>query len=115
MNSNAGSVVPNRKKVMGVLIVGVLMGALDISIVGPALPSIERTLWMDASRLSWVFSVYVLASLAGIPLMDRLSDVFGRRSVYTWSVALFGLGSLMVSITDHYNFLLTGRAIQGFG
>lgn len=115
MNSNAGSVVPNRKKVMGVLIVGVLMGALDISIVGPALPSIERALWMDASRLSWVFSVYVLASLAGIPLMARLSDVFGRRSVYTWSVALFGLGSLMVSITDHYNFLLIGRAIQGFG
>lgn len=104
-----------RKPVMAVLVAGVMMGALDISIVGPALPSIERTLWMDAVHLSWVFSIYVLASLAGIPLMSRLSDVAGRRRVYAAAVALFGIGSLIVSLTDHYTPLLIGRAIQGFG
>ena len=104
-----------RKAVMMVLVAGVLMGALDISIVGPALPSIERTLWMDTVHLSWVFSIYVLASMAGIPLMSRLSDVLGRRRVYASAVALFGMGSLLVSFTDHYTFLLVGRAVQGFG
>ncbi len=105
----------SRKSVMTVLIIGVLMGALDISIVGPALPSIERTLWMDPLYLSWIFSVYVLASLAGIPLMSRLSDVFGRRNIYITAVGIFGLGSLVVSLTDNYIVLMIGRGIQGFG
>ncbi|HAQ65258.1 MAG TPA: MFS transporter [Bacteroidales bacterium] len=115
MTPNNKPTEASRRSVMTVLITGVLMGALDISIVGPALPSIERTLWMDPLFLSWIFSVYVLASLAGIPLMSRLSDVFGRRNIYVTAVGIFGLGSLVVSLTDNYVILLIGRGIQGFG
>jgi MFS family permease len=51
--------------ILAVLFIGVLMGALDISIVGPAIPSIEHTISMDKKALAWIFSVYVLFNLSG--------------------------------------------------
>ncbi len=105
----------SKGKILALLFTGVLMGALDISIVGPAIPSIEKSLFVSERSLSWVFSIYVLFNLVGIPLMSKLSDVFGRKNVYTTSVGLFGIGSLLVAITDNLPLLLVGRAIQGFG
>ena len=103
------------KRIMPLLLIGVLMAALDISIVGPAIPSIEKTLWVDEQLLSWIFSIYVLANLTGIPLMSKLSDVYGRRNIYILSVLLFGLGSIIVAISDTFWTLMVGRLIQGFG
>jgi len=97
------------------LFVGVLMGALDISIVGPAIPSIEKSLHLSGKDLTWVYSIYILLNLVGISFMARLSDLFGRRSIYTLSLVIFGLGSLLVSVSHNIMFLLIGRAIQGFG
>ena len=101
--------------VMAVLFIGVLMGALDISIVGPAIPSIEHTISMDKKALAWIFSIYVLFNLSGISLMAKLSDRYGRRIIYVISIAVFALGSLLVAMSDSYAFLLAGRAVQGFG
>jgi EmrB/QacA subfamily drug resistance transporter len=98
-----------------VLFVGVLMGALDISIVGPAIPSIEQTISMDKKALAWIFSIYILFNLSGISLMAKLSDRYGRRIIYVISIAIFALGSGIVAISDSYAILLAGRAIQGFG
>ena len=97
------------------LFVGVLMGALDISIVGPAIPSIEKALHEGARDLSWIFSIYVLFNLVGISLMAKLSDAYGRRWIYILAVAIFGIGSLVVSLSHDTIMLLVGRAIQGFG
>ncbi|MEI6681786.1 MAG: MFS transporter [Bacteroidota bacterium] len=97
------------------LFVGVLMGALDISIVGPAIPSIEKALHVGARDLSWIFSIYVLFNLVGISLMAKMSDAFGRRWIYILAVAVFGVGSLVVSLSHDTTMLLVGRAIQGFG
>jgi MFS family permease len=105
----------NTRGIIAVLFVGVLMGALDISIVGPAIPSIEHTIAMDQKALAWVFSIYVLFNLSGISLMAKLSDRYGRRLVYIISIAVFAIGSLLVSIAGSYGFLLLGRAVQGFG
>jgi EmrB/QacA subfamily drug resistance transporter len=104
-----------RRSILLVLFVGVLMGALDISIVGPAIPSIEHTISMDKKALAWIFSIYVLFNLSGISLMAKLSDRFGRRIMYVISIAIFAFGSLIVAISDSYAVLLAGRAIQGFG
>jgi MFS family permease len=101
--------------VIPLLFVGVLMGALDISIVGPAIPSIESFLHIDSRFSSWIFSIYVLFNLVGISLFARLSDKFGRRIIYSISILIFALGSLLVSVTDTYSALLIGRGIQGFG
>ena len=105
----------NNTKILILLIIGVLMGALDISIVGPAIPSIEKTIKMAARDVSWIFSIYVLSNLVGISLMAKLSDNFGRRLIYIISIAIFGLGSLVVALSHEMTSLLIGRAIQGFG
>lgn len=91
------------------------MGALDISIVGPAIPSIEKLLKISSQYSSWIFSIYVLFNLVGISLFARLSDKYGRRRIYIISILIFALGSLVVSLTNSYDYLLLGRAIQGFG
>ncbi|NQV30926.1 MAG: MFS transporter [Candidatus Marinimicrobia bacterium] len=104
-----------NRKIIALLFVGVLMGALDISIVGPALPSIERALNLDVQFTGWIFSIYVLFNLIGVSLFARLSDIHGRRKIYILAVAIFGLGSLWVALSHNFSSLLIGRAVQGFG
>jgi MFS family permease len=109
----------NRQKdnngIIALLFIGVLMGALDISIVGPAIPSIENSLQIDDRFSGWIFSIYVLFNLIGISLFARLSDVFGRRKIYVLALTIFALGSLWVSLAHSFDSLLVGRAVQGFG
>jgi len=102
-------------KILALLFTGVLMGALDISIVGPAIPAIEQTIKVDHRSLSWIFSIYVLFNLVGVTFLAKLSDLFGRRNIYILSVGVFALGSAIVAISDHITVLLIGRAVQGFG
>ncbi len=104
-----------RNSILAVLFIGVLMGALDIAIVGPALPSIRAQYQLDERALSWIFSLYVLFNLIGTPLMAKLSDQFGRRGIYILDVFLFAVGSLVVALAPGFTFVLIGRAIQGFG
>jgi len=104
-----------RNRMLRVLFVGVLMGALDIAIVGPALPAIQAGLGVGSRAVAWIFNVYVLFNLIGTPLMAKLSDRFGRRSIYLLDVALFGLGSLVVAVSPTFSVLLVGRAIQAVG
>jgi EmrB/QacA subfamily drug resistance transporter len=106
-----------RNKLLLVLFLGVLMGALDIAIVAPALPAIQSFFGVGDRILAWTFTIYVLFNLISTPLMAKLSDTFGRRSIYTMDVALFAIGSLIVALSPQKLFavLLLGRALQGFG
>jgi EmrB/QacA subfamily drug resistance transporter len=104
-----------RNKVLFLLFAGVLMGALDIAIVGPALPAIQAEFGADSRQLAWIFNIYVLFSLVSTPLMAKLSDRFGRRGVYVLDVALFGIGSLIVASSTTLPVMLVGRAVQAFG
>ncbi|MGB9801104.1 MAG: MFS transporter [Thermanaerothrix sp.] len=101
--------------ILFVLFVGVLMGALDIAILGPALPSIRAEFAVEERTLSWMFSAYVLASLISTTLMAKLSDLFGRRWIYAADVGLFALGSLLVVIAPRFEWVVLGRAVQGLG
>lgn len=105
----------NRNKVLAVLFVGVLMAALDIAIVGPALPAIQSAFGVSERALTWVFTGYVLMNLIGTPLMGKLSDVYGRRTIYVIDVALFALGSLLVMLAPAFWMVILGRLVQGFG
>jgi len=109
------SAAPAAARVLAVLFAGVLMGALDIAIVGPALPAIRDAFGVDPRRLSWVFSAYILFYLLGAPLLAKLSDARGRRDVYVLGIALFGLGSIAVAAAPSFELLLAGRALQAFG
>jgi MFS family permease len=102
-------------RTLAVLFGGVLLAALDIAIVGPALPSIQRSFGVDARGLSWVFNIYVLFSLIGAPLLAKLSDRYGRRVVYAACLGTFAAGSALVAASPTFAWLLVGRATQAIG
>jgi EmrB/QacA subfamily drug resistance transporter len=104
-----------RNRILMVLFIGVLMGALDIAIVGPALPAIQKQFGLDERAVAWIFAVYVLFNLVGTPLLAKLSDIMSRRKIYIIDVVLFAAGSLVVAASPNFTILLIGRSIQGFG
>ncbi len=108
------SAAASPNQVIAVLLVGVLMAALDIGIVGPALPAIQADFGADERALSWVFGIYILFQLVGAPVMAKLSDRSGRRNVYMACVSVFAASSLIVVVAPDLTILLLGRAIQGF-
>lgn len=105
----------NLRPLLAILFVGVLMGALDLAIIGPALPAIQADLSLDTRELAWIFNIYVLFQLVGTPLMAKFSDRHGRRAIYVLNLAMFGLGSLILALAPNFWLLLLGRAIQGLG
>lgn len=115
MNEQQSSTQSSTNQLLLVLFLGVLMAALDIAIVGPALPALQQAFGATPQQLTWVFVLYVLFNLVGTPIIARLSDVQGRRSIYLACIGIFALGSLIVAIAPNFTLLLVGRAIQGFG
>ncbi len=104
-----------RRGILGLLFLGVLMGALDIAIIGPALPAIREAFGVDERAAAWTLTVYVLFNLIGTPIMAKLSDARGRRAIYVLAVSVFALGSLMVALARTFPLLILGRAVQAFG
>ena len=104
-----------HNRLLLVLFIGVLMAALDIAIVGPALPTIRNHFNLDDRAATWLFTTYVLFHLIGTPLMAKLSDTYGRRAIYIADLLIFGAGSLLVALAPTYWILILGRGIQGFG
>ena len=105
----------SANSILAVLFFGVLMAALDIAIVGPALPALRTHFGVNERAISWVFTIYVLFNLTSTPIMAKLSDRLGRRLVYTCDVALFAVGSLIVATSHSFEQLLFGRAVQALG
>jgi EmrB/QacA subfamily drug resistance transporter len=105
----------NLKALMALLLAGVLMGALDLAIIGPALPAIQTEFGMDSRGLAWLFNLYVLAQLVGTPILAKLSDRVGPRPIYIASILLFAIGSLLLVVGPEPTWLFVGRAVQGFG
>jgi EmrB/QacA subfamily drug resistance transporter len=105
----------DRNKILALLFVGVFMGALDIGIVGPALPAIKTAFGINERLVSWIFTIYILFFMIGTPLMAKLSDMYGRKTLYILDVLLFAIGSAITVSSYSFETLLIGRAIQGFG
>lgn len=104
-----------QRKLLLILLLGTLMAALDLAIIGPALPAIQADFGIDSRALAWIFNIYVLFQIVGTPLMAKLSDRYGRRAIYVLNLAVFGVGSVMVVVAPGFGALLAGRAVQGFG
>lgn len=105
----------NNKNILILLIIGVLMGSLDIGIVGPALPSIQAYFGVNERLLSWVFTIYILFFMIGTPLMAKLSDIYGRKPLYILDILLFAVGSIITITSPSITMLIIGRAVQGLG
>ncbi len=99
--------------VLAVLFLGVLMAALDIAILGPAIPAIRDAFGLTEREVSWVFSIWVLANLVSVPITTKLADMYGRKPVYLTVIGLFALGGAIVAGSQSLVMLLAGRAVQG--
>ncbi len=94
---------------------GIFMGALDHGIVGPALSSIFSAYQVDPSWGVWSFTIYTLTFAVSIPILGKLSDRFGRKTMFAFGIILFALGSLVAAFAPSFSVFLIGRAIQAIG
>lgn len=94
---------------------GVFAGALDLGVLSPALPALGRTFAVSPRDLAWVFTLYLFANVVSIPVMTKLSDTYGRRSIYIACVAIFGAGSVLAILAPTYAAFLAARAMQAAG
>lgn len=100
--------------IIGTLLLGLLLAALDQTIVATALPTIAGDLH-DLSHLSWVVTAYILASTASTPLWGKLGDQYGRKIFFQASIVIFLLGSALSGLSTQMIELIAFRAIQGIG
>ncbi|NUT52302.1 MAG: MFS transporter [Saccharothrix sp.] len=93
---------------------GMLLAALDQTIVATALPTIVGDLG-GAGHLSWVVTSYLLAETIMTALIGKFGDLFGRKRAFLASVALFLVGSFLCGWADSMTWLILARAVQGLG
>jgi EmrB/QacA subfamily drug resistance transporter len=106
---------PQRRNFIFVAIMlGMLLAALDQTIVATALPTIVADLG-DAGRQSWVVTSYLLASTIVTALVGKLGDLFGRKRVFQAGVAFFVVGSVLCGLAQSMSMLVGSRALQGIG
>jgi EmrB/QacA subfamily drug resistance transporter len=99
--------------VLALACVAQFMVVLDVSIVTVALPSIGRDLHYSPGGLQWVVNAYVLTFAGFLLLGGRAADLFGRRRVYLFGLALFTAASLAGGIATDSAWLTAARAVQG--
>jgi EmrB/QacA subfamily drug resistance transporter len=96
------------------LMAGVLLAALDQSIVGTALPRIVSELG-GLDKLAWVVTAYLLTATAVTPLWGKISDLYGRRPIFQAAIAIFLAGSVLCGLSQNLPQLIAFRALQGIG
>lgn len=97
------------------LVLGVFMGALDLTILAPALPHIGESFGVTPAAVVLAFSIYAAFYAAAVPLLGKLSDVRGYKPVYTVSMLLFSGGSALAALSPSIQVLVLARILQGIG
>jgi EmrB/QacA subfamily drug resistance transporter len=104
-----------RPAVLAIILVSYLMIVLDISIVITGLPRVREDLGFSAAGLSWVQNAYTL-SFGGLLLLGaRAGDILGRRRMLVVGLGVFTAASMLIGLAQSPTWLLTARAVQGFG
>ncbi|MFZ2228010.1 MAG: MDR family MFS transporter [Candidatus Nanopelagicaceae bacterium] len=96
------------------LMTGLLLAALDQTIVSTALKTIVIDLH-GLNEYTWVVTAYLLTSTASTPLYGKISDLYGRRVVFQFAILTFLLGSLLAGLSQNMAQLIATRALQGVG
>lgn len=102
-------------RLLWTLSLGVFAGALDLSVLSPALPAIGRQFGVQTGDLAWVFTLYLLVTVVSIAIASALADRYGRRPIYLACLGLFAAGSVMAIAAPNYAIFLAARAIQALG
>jgi EmrB/QacA subfamily drug resistance transporter len=103
-----------RFEVLGAILLALLLGALDQTIVGTALPTIVTDLNGNA-LYTWVVTIYLLTSTISVPFYGKLSDYFGRKPLLLIGITIFLVGSALSGLSQTMEQLILFRGIQGLG
>src|SRR5919202_2683260 len=96
------------------LLLGILLAAMDQTIVATALPTIVGDLH-GLSNLSWIVTAYLLTSTAAVPLYGKLGDLYGRKHLFQFAIVIFLIGSALSGLSQNMGQLIAFRALQGIG
>ncbi|MFD3694748.1 MDR family MFS transporter [Streptomyces sp. NPDC058646] len=103
-----------RNVIFGTIMLGVLLAALDQTIVGTALPTIVADLG-GGDHMSWVVTAYLLAETVATVLVGKFGDVFGRKLIFQISAVIFISGSFLCGFSSNMTLLILWRGVQGIG
>jgi EmrB/QacA subfamily drug resistance transporter len=113
--SASAMITPQRRNLIFVaVLLGMLLAALDQTIVATALPTVVSDLG-GAGHQSWVVTSYLLASTIVTAVVGKLGDMFGRKVVFQTSVLFFLAGSVLCGLAGSMTMLVAARALQGIG
>ena len=108
-------ITPRRRNLVFVaVLLGMLLAALDQTIVATALPTVVADLG-GAGHQSWVVTSYLLASTIATAIVGKLGDLFGRKAVFQVSVLFFFAGSVLCGMSSSMTMLVASRTLQGIG
>jgi EmrB/QacA subfamily drug resistance transporter len=96
------------------IMLSLFLASMESTVVATAMPTIVGQLG-GLEHYSWVFSAFMLASTAAVPLYGKLSDIYGRRRLYVSAMALFLIGSVWCGLANSMTSLIFARALQGIG
>ncbi len=116
-NGAYATAMPSRRNtalIIGGLLTGMLLAALDQTIVATAGPTIISDLG-GLSLYAWVFSAYILTQTVALPVFGKLSDLYGRRKFFVLGLVIFMGGSILSGASQNIDELIVFRAIQGIG
>lgn len=99
----------------GIVSIGLFMASIDQTIVATALPDIERDLHASVNWSAWTITVYALGQVIAMPMAGKLSDMFGRKTVFLVATAVFTVSSLCCGFAGNIVVLLVPRFIQALG
>ncbi|WP_436318616.1 MFS transporter [Streptomyces nodosus] len=106
---------PRRVRLVFVgLMLALLLAALDQMIVATALPKIVGELH-GLDRMSWAITAYLLTSTVGLPVYGKCGDLFGRKGVFQFAIAVFVIGSALAGRAGTMDQMIAFRAVQGIG
>jgi EmrB/QacA subfamily drug resistance transporter len=97
------------------IMLGLLLGALDQTIVSTAGPAIQHDLAIPASLYAWITTSYLVASTVLVPIYGKVSDLIGRKPVLLFGIVVFLGGSLLCGVSQTTVQLILARAVQGMG
>jgi EmrB/QacA subfamily drug resistance transporter len=104
----------NRPLTVVALMLSVFMAAMEVTVVSTAMPSVVGQLG-GVSLYAWVFTAYILVATIGIPVFGKLADLYGRKPVMLFGIALFLVGSVLCGAAGSIHSLIGARAVQGLG
>lgn len=108
------AVSPGRAGLL-LLLGGQMLPLIDTSITNVALDAITHTLAASATQLELIVALYGVAFAVCLAMGSKLGDNYGRRRLFMWGVALFGIASLLCGIANSISALLAARTLQGAG